>query len=149
MNRRGFTLIELMVVVVVMALLAGISLLRFIDLRNTARVAEVSGDFRSIAVAAYNYHADADTWPPDGAPGLTPPGLAPLLPGGFQFDKGYYVLDYENIPLGAGAFMIGVTVTTTDADLMQKLIRSLGTRAPFFVAGGSLTYIIVGASGAS
>ena len=149
MNRRGFTLIELMVVVLVLGVLSGISLLRFIDLRNTARAAEVTGDFRSITVAAYNYQSEGEVWPADGAPGVVPPVLVPLLPGGFMFDKGYYVLDYENLPLGSGAFMIGVTVTSSDADLMQKLIRNLGTRTPFFVGGASLTYIIVGASGAN
>ena len=65
MNRRGFTMVELIIVILILGILAGISLLRFIDLRNTARAAEVTGDVRSITLAAYNYHADAEVWPPD------------------------------------------------------------------------------------
>lgn len=148
-RRRGFTLVELIVVIVILGLLSGIAILKYLDLRNTARAAEVTGDFRSIMVGAYNYHADAETWPPDGAAGTVPPALAPYLPSGFTFSKGYYTLDYENLGLGGGAYMIGVTVTSPDPDLIQKLIRNLGTRAPFFAAGGSLTYIIVGSDGRS
>ena len=149
MNRRGFTMVELILVILILGILAGISLLRFIDLRNTARAAEVTGDIRSITLAAYNYHADAELWPADGSPGVVPPPLVPLLPGGFTFDKGYYTLDYENVGLGSGAYMIGITISSTDPDLMAKLVQHLGTKAPFFLVGGTLTYIIVGSDGVS
>jgi len=32
---------------------------------------------------------------------------------------------------------------------MKKLIMNLGSKAPFFSAGGTLTYIIVGSDGKS
>lgn len=142
MNRRGFTLIELMTVVLVIAVLAGISLLKFLDLRNTARAAEVAGDFRTIMVASYNYYAEHDAWPAEGPAGATPPGMASFLPGGFAFTKPEFTLDYENLGLGGGGFVIGVTLTSPNADLMTRLIRSLGNKHPYFAAGGTLTYII-------
>ena len=71
-GRRGFTMIELLTVILVIAVLAGISLLKFLDLRNTARAAEVVGDFRTVMVAAYNYHADNETWPPESPAGAPP-----------------------------------------------------------------------------
>lgn len=146
-NQRGFTLIELMTVVIVLSLLAAIALLKFQDLRNSARAAEVSGDIRVVTVAAYNYYADFQDWPPDGGVGVIPPALAPYLPGGFQFSKPTHQIDFDNLGLGGGAYMIGVTISTGDADLMNKLIRNLGTKSPFFVAGGTLTYVIIGPDG--
>jgi prepilin-type N-terminal cleavage/methylation domain-containing protein len=147
-RRRGFTMIELLTVTLILSILAGISILKFIDLRNTARAAEVAGDFRAVTVAAYNYHSEYDAWPPDGGPGSPPPALVPYLPGGFSFTKPEYTLDFDNLGLGGGAYVIGVTLTTSDADLMAKLIRNLGTRQPYFAAGGALTYIISADGGA-
>lgn len=148
MKRRGFTMVELLTVIIVIAVLAGIALLKYIDLRNTARAAEVAGDFRAVMVAAYNYQSDNEAWPPDGATGATPPALAPYLPGGFRFTKPEYTLDYENLGVGGGAYVIGVTVTSPNADLMARLIRNLGTKFPYFAAGGTLTYIISEKGGA-
>ena len=148
-NRRGFTLIELMTVVIVLSVLAGISVMKYYDLRNTARAAEVTGDFRSVLIGSYNYYSDFQTWPPDGVPGVVPASLAPYLPSSTNFSKGYYTLDFDNFGLGGGAYMIGITVSSTDADLMKKLIKNLGSKSPFFSAGGTLTYIIVGADGKS
>lgn len=139
---RGFTLIELLTVLLVISVLAGMALLKYLDLRNTARAAEVAGDFRAITVAAYNYHADHEVWPPDGAPGAAPAVLQPYLPGGFTFSKPEYTLDFDNLGVGGGAYVVGVTVSSSNADLMGKLIRNLGSTQPYFAAGGTLTYII-------
>jgi prepilin-type N-terminal cleavage/methylation domain-containing protein len=147
-GRRGFTLVELLVVMIVLGVLSGIALLKYIDLRNTARAAEVAGDFRSITVAAYNYQADHEDWPPDGGPGAPPPALVPYLPGGFTFTRPDYTLDFDNLGVGGGVYVIGVTVTSANADLMAKLIRNLGSRQPYFAAAGTLTYIISVTGGA-
>jgi prepilin-type N-terminal cleavage/methylation domain-containing protein len=143
----GFTLIELMVVMVVMGVLASIAGLKYNDLRNTARSAEVAGDFRAVMVGAYNYYSDYNAWPPDGAAGVKPPALEPYLPGGFTFSRPEYTLDFDNFGVGGGSFIVGVTVSSTNAGLMDKLIRNMGTKYPFFSAGGTLTYIIVGVDG--
>lgn len=141
-GRRGFTLIELLTVTLVLGVLAGIALLKYLDLRNTARAAEVAGDFRAVTVAAFSYYADYDAWPPDGAAGAPPPALQPYLPGGLRFTKPEYTLDFDNIGVGGGAYLVGVTVTSSNPDLMARLIRNLGTAQPYFAAGGALTYII-------
>ena len=146
-RRRGFTLIELLIVVLVISVLAGIALLRFIDLRNTARAAAVAGDFRVVTVAAYNYHADNNAWPPEAGAGVIPPALVSYLPGGFQFSRPEYTLDYDNLGTG-GVYVIGVTVTSADAKLMTKLVQNLGAKHPYFAAGGVLTYIISSSGGA-
>ena len=146
-RRKGFTLIELITVVIVIAVLASIAVLKYTDLRNTARAAEVAGDFRVVMVGAYNYYSDNNAWPPDGAAGVKPAALDPYLPGGFTFTRPEYTLDFDNFGVGGGNFIVGVTVSSANANLMARLIRNMGTKFPFFSAGGTLTYIIVGVDG--
>ena len=144
---RGFTFVELMTVIIILGLLSGIALLKYLDLRNTARAAEVAGDFRTVLVAAYNYYADHNDWPPDGTAGVVPPALAQYLPASFRFDKVEYTLDFDNMSMGGPNSVVAVTLSTADSDLMKKLKRNLGTKQPYFQAGSSLTYLISGADG--
>jgi len=148
-RRSGFTLVEVLMVMIVLGLLATIALMKYIDLRNTARTASLTGDFRAVTVAVTNYYADNEIWPPEASPGQVPTGLAPLLPAGLSttFDRPEYTLDYENLT-SSGIPLIGVSVTSTDARLMAKFIQSFGNRAPFFQNGaGKLTYLIHGPGG--
>lgn len=147
-DRHGFTLIELLVVVLILGLLTTLGMLRFADLRNTARTSQVAGDIRVLTVGAYNYFADHEEWPPEVGPGVVPPGLEPYIPG-FSLEKPEYTLDWDNLGLGGANFMVGVTVTSSDATFMEKLERNLGSKYPYFKAGGSLTYIIVDLRGTS
>lgn len=146
-GQRGFTFIEMLTVMVVLGLLAAIALFKYWDLRNAARAAEAAGDFRTVMVGSYSYYADHSDWPPSSGPGTPPPALAPYLPSGFSFSKPQYSLQYDNLGLGGGAYLVGVTLSTGDANLMAKLVRTLGTTTPYFSAGGTLTYIIVGPDG--
>ncbi len=152
LGRRGFTLIELLVVFVVIGILASIGLLKYIDLRLTAEAARVSSDFNAIKIAAYTYYADDSEWPAETGPGVIPPELVNNLGSGTSFIREKYTLDYDYFPLagsGPGSYIVGITVTTDDPKLMTKLEQILGRSNPFLAAGGSLTYIIVGADGAS
>lgn len=147
--RRGFTLIEMLVVMIVLGVLAGISLLKYIDLRNSAVAAQMSQELRAIQVAAFNYYADQEVWPPETGPGGVPAGLGPLLPAQLStsFDRQAYMLDYENFGPGAPDVIIGVSVTASDPKLFAKFVQYLGTRSPFFLSGPKLTYLIAGPGG--
>jgi len=148
-RRHGFTLIELMVVVIVLGLLAGIGLLRYIDMRNAAIATQMSQELRAVTVASLNYYADLEQWPPDAGAGAVPAGLGPLLPGQLatSFDRGQYVLDYEVIGDATSGYIIGVSVSTTDTKLFAKFVQYLGTKAPFSVSGNTMTYLIAGPGG--
>ena len=63
MTRRGFTLIEVVVVVAIIALLAGILtplIFKYIDEANETRAL---GDCRNIATSLMLFHKDTGTWP--------------------------------------------------------------------------------------
>jgi hypothetical protein len=82
---------------------------------------------------------------------VIPGGLVPYLPGGFTFSKPEYTLDWDNfVPPGGGptgAMQLGVVVTSSNPRLMKTLQTSLGSKAPFFAVGGTLTFVIVGPDG--
>ena len=148
-RRAGFTIIELLVVVFLMGILASIALLKYMDLRNNAIAAQMSQELRAIHVAALNYYADHEVWPSESGAGMVPTGMGPLLPGQLagSFDRGKYMLDYENFGPGAPQVMIGVAVTTLDGKLFAKFVQYMGTQSPFFVGGSKLTYLISGPGG--
>ncbi len=57
-KNRGFTLIEIMVVVVIIGLLASIAVPAFNKVRNSAREKAIQGNLRSIANSAQSYFID-------------------------------------------------------------------------------------------
>jgi prepilin-type N-terminal cleavage/methylation domain-containing protein len=151
MKRRGFTLVELLVVIIVLGILAGVAVMKYIDMRNAALAAQMAQEVRAIQIAAFNYYADKEDWPPSSSPGAVPAGLGPLLPGQLagSFDRGTYQLEFENFG-GDGDnkdMIVGVGITTSDEKLFAKFVRYLGTQSPFFVTGSKITYLIAGPGG--
>ena len=149
--RRGFTFIEVLVVVVVLSILATIAVLKYIDLKHRALSASATADLQAVRLAAYSAWYEHGTWPGESGAGATPPGLAPYLPVGFTFSKAEYTLDWENFvpPNGGttGGMQLGVVVNSSNTRLMKALQDNLGSKAPFFVVGGALTFVIIGPDG--
>jgi prepilin-type N-terminal cleavage/methylation domain-containing protein len=148
-RRNGFTLIELLTVTFILAILATIGVLKYQDLRNAALSAQIAQEMRAVQLAAFNYYAEHEAWPPEAGAGAVPNGLGPMLPGQLagSFDRVQYLLDYENFGEGATDVVIGISATTSDARLFAKLVRTLGEKSPFFVSGNRVTYLIAGPGG--
>jgi prepilin-type N-terminal cleavage/methylation domain-containing protein len=150
-RRRGFTFIEILVVMIVLSLLASLAVLKYIDLKHRALSASATADLQAVRLAAYSAWYEHGVWPAEVGAGTVPGGLTPYLPSGFTFSKPEYMLDWENfVPPGGGptgAMQLGVVVSTSNARLMKALQNNLGNKAPFFVVGGTLTFVIVGPDG--
>jgi tfp pilus assembly protein pilE-like len=56
-NRKGFTLVELVVVIAILGILAGIAIPRFMSATETARGAKTVADLRTLESAAVMYYA--------------------------------------------------------------------------------------------
>ena len=74
-NERGFTLIELIIVMVVLGIMAGLAIPKFLDLREDAKYSAVKGALGGVRSAVANFHAksiaanpdDTTPYPADGA----------------------------------------------------------------------------------
>jgi len=152
-RRAGFTILELMMVMIVIGLLAGMAILKYVDLRHRARAVQASADLQSVRLAAYGAWYENGTWPPEVGPGIVPPGLAPYLAQNFTFARPEYTLDWENfVPPGGGSssgMQLGIVVTSPNPRLQKALLQTLGNSLPFINVGGTLTFVIVGPDGKS
>lgn len=152
-RRAGFTFLEMLMVMIVIGLLAGLAVLKYVDLRHRARAAQAAADLESVRLAAYGAWYENGTWPPEVGPGVVPPGLAAYLVKNFTFAKPEYTLDWENfVPPGGGSssgMQVGIVVTASNPRLQQALLQSLGNKLPFVNVGGTLTFVIVGPDGRS
>ncbi len=71
-HERGFTLIELMIVVAIIAILAGILIPNFVNARSQAQTAACESNMRSIATALELYYADNQVYPTATAAAVDP-----------------------------------------------------------------------------
>ena len=62
MNRKGFTLVELMIVVAIIGILAAIAIPNFVDMQYRAKRAEVPSNVDGIKTAELAYEASFDTF---------------------------------------------------------------------------------------
>ncbi len=61
MNRRAFTLVELIAVIVVLAILAGVAVPRYFDYTDRARTSAVQGVVGNVRSALANFYANSST----------------------------------------------------------------------------------------
>lgn len=153
-NRRGFTFIEILIVMVVFGILTSIASLKYIDIRRNAVAAKVASELNAVKLAGYDYWAEHQAWPADAGPGVVPAPLVRHLPSGFRFADAQwdYTLEWDNFgivsaPGSPPGYMLGITVATGDLKLMRKLEQYLGKDSPFYAFGGRLTYVIMAPGG--
>jgi len=68
-QRKGFTLIELMIVIAIIIILAAIAIPNYLRMTDRARRSRVAGDFTSIATALGAYQIDWGMYPKIVSPG--------------------------------------------------------------------------------
>lgn len=69
-NKKGFTLVELLVVIAIIGILAVVAVPALFSNINKAKVASVESDYSSIKSAALSYYADENKLPTDIATNL-------------------------------------------------------------------------------
>jgi len=78
-GQRGFTLIEMMIVVAIIAILVSILVPNFIRARAQAQTAACEANLKEIATALELYETDNDSYPPSGTVNTSNTALQPYL----------------------------------------------------------------------
>ena len=65
MGRKGFTILELLIVIAVIAILVGIALPRFKGMQDEGNIAKVKGELRTLSTAIQSYYIHNSAIPTD------------------------------------------------------------------------------------
>ena len=148
MNRRGMTLIELLVTLTIVGILANMTFPAVSGLRRRAEAARIIADFATVRAAALDYYAEYTTYPPAGDWGSIPPTFAPSLPGGFEFEYRDVQYRWESWPLPQGlpddpsqTVLVGLTVRSPDVALLAAA-RGLYKGRFTFGSSNQVTFIL-------
>jgi prepilin-type N-terminal cleavage/methylation domain-containing protein len=87
-NRRGFSLVELLITIAILGILVNLALPAVSHLRRRAQAAQVVGDFQAIRVAGLDRYIADGAYPPLESYAKVPPKLVGGLPKGFAFRYG-------------------------------------------------------------
>ncbi len=137
-DRKGFTIVELLTVMLIIGILASIATLRYMDLTNEALAGKVGQEMQQIRIAAIAYYAEQQVFPPSAAPGTRPLELEPLLSNATQFSNPAYTLEWVN----QAEDLVGVVVRSDRPGLADKLRQRLVYGNPYIPLGGDVMYII-------
>ena len=132
-NVRGFTIIELLIVMTIIGIVASIAIPSSIDARRRATAQRIIGDFTVIRQAAYDQFADNDSYPRNGRWGQVPPRFVPSLPEGFQFSASGVTYRWRRWGTATGLVrnararaIIGLQIRSNDRALIASIRRAFG-----------------------
>jgi prepilin-type N-terminal cleavage/methylation domain-containing protein len=146
-NRRGMTLVELLMVLAVAGILANLALPAIADARRRANAMRVIGDFAAIRVAALDRYAATGTFPGSAPRGQVPAALVSALPAGFPFRHNSVTYRWRRWSLPNGMprlrsqiALLGLEVATEDRALLKAITSAY--HGPKFGSSRTVTLVI-------
>ena len=120
--RSGFTLVEIMVVVMIVGVLAALAIPAFSRARRNALATRTAQDFRTFEAAFEQYAMQNGHWPTDVNRGLVPPGMLPYLRG-TAYTQVTSVGGFWDWDLNQFGFKAGISIVASDVDeaIVQRI----------------------------
>lgn len=125
-DRRGFTLIEMLIVVSILGFLAALALPKVRQARAKAQASEIVGAMRAVRIAATIYYDSAGAWPASAALGTAPAKLNGYLPRTTIFTGSGWRLRWQRVTIAGGGTQGRLQARTTDPLLCAPLSKLLG-----------------------
>jgi type II secretory pathway pseudopilin PulG len=149
MNRRGFTFIELLTIVVIIGSVTAMAIPKSDDLERRATASKILGDVELIRKATFRFFSDSGYFPHEETSAVVPESMKRYLPRGFSFRKKGWTIDYDrwttklpSVHVRTGV-KIGVSITIPDARLGTTAMNMYGNN-PKFSVGSKYVFLIVG-----
>lgn len=122
----GFTLVEIMIVVVIIGLLAGIAIPTFLGIRQSAQTSRMVNDFRTFKTAFEVHAFELGYWPDDVNRGVIPPTVEDYLKGESFTERtpigGFWDWDFD---IGAVYAAVSVVEPTAGEGVLRKIDSGL------------------------
>lgn len=139
MTKRGYTIIELLLVMTIVGILANIAVPTIREMRRRAEGAAVVGDLHAIQTALLDFYADNGSFPPSTGLGSVPAGLETSLPGGFDFQYEDTLYGWFNLSFGAFTYQF-IYVRSPEPKLIEYVVSSWGERV---ISGGMIALLFI------
>jgi prepilin-type N-terminal cleavage/methylation domain-containing protein len=146
-RRHGFTMIEMIITMMIVAMLSSIAVPKFREVRRRATATQIMGDFDVMRHAALSFYVDSGYFPEAEGPGQVPRGLVRYLPTNFAFVKPEWTMNYENWSAASSpmyettGIVVGISFSTPDTNLGRTAMTLIGN-APAFTLDDKYTFLI-------
>jgi len=124
-SSRGFTLIEILMVIAIIGILATIAIPHYIDYKLRAKAASLTTEVKAAAQAFRTYKMENNTYPADRTPGVTPPEISSLIGNFFSMTPsigGQWDWDYQQFGITAGISVYNPPLSIEELQKIDKLI---------------------------
>ena len=151
-DRRGFAIVELLVVLVVLGIVANIAIPVFLHAQLKARATKIVTDFKYVESVVTTYYSQSGVWPRDRAPGVVPPELAAAIGGrldwgqkgrrsmAIQYEWDNWINKNGNPLKPKTGVAVGFSVRTRDREMLA-MIRNVWDRESY-ATRDRVTFII-------
>jgi prepilin-type N-terminal cleavage/methylation domain-containing protein len=121
-RHKGFTLVEILIVVVIIGLLVALAIPAMQNVRKVTIANRVAADLKTFAGAFEQAALENGTWPTDGIPRSVPPGMDGALPMGAWGERtpagGFYDWDQDVFGITAA---VSIDNPTVDLAVLQRI----------------------------